>query len=478
MSATCPAAPSQHSPAARCIGCGPGRRPAARRSQPAGVPAGFDVAGFERNAKAQFLALQAANDARDLERLRDYLTPEMFEVVRADIAERGDGARSTPRCSAWRRRCWTVARRPDRYVVSVRFTGSVRDQPGAVPEELDEVWHLTKPRAGAAAGSSPASSRRRLIPGAGPARLCGPAPAHGRAHSAHGSALNYRHLYYFWVVAKEGGMARAAERLDMAVQTVSAQVRALEQSLGHALFKPAGRGIVLTEAGVAAMALADQIFQLGEQLPAAVRDAATGQGQRLAVGISDGLPKLVVRHLLQPAVESTRRAPAVPRRRIRSPARRPGAAPAGRGAVGPRRPPNPNLRLYSHALGDAPLAWFAPAALGQEVQPPFPPCLADLPVLLPTGHAAVRPRLDQWFERQGFRPRIAGEFEDSALLVTFGRSGMGAFPASHWSRAELLADRNLRLLGDTPELVEHFFLISAERRIHHPLVQKLVHAPR
>ena len=118
--------------------------------------------------------------------------------------------------------------------------------------------------------------------------------------------LNYRHLYYFWVVAKEGGMARAAERLDVAVQTVSAQVRELEQSLGHALFKPAGRGITLTEAGQAAMVHADQIFQLGEQLVASVREAATGQGQRLAVGISDGLPKLVVRHLLQPALQDPR----------------------------------------------------------------------------------------------------------------------------------------------------------------------------
>jgi DNA-binding transcriptional LysR family regulator len=116
--------------------------------------------------------------------------------------------------------------------------------------------------------------------------------------------FNYRHLYYFWVVAKEGGMARAAARLGMAVQTVSAQVRALEQSLGHALFKPAGRGMALTDAGVAAMSQAEQIFQLGEQLPALVREAATGHGLRLAVGISDGLPKLVVRHLLQPALEA------------------------------------------------------------------------------------------------------------------------------------------------------------------------------
>ena len=117
--------------------------------------------------------------------------------------------------------------------------------------------------------------------------------------------LNYGHLYYFWVVAKEGGMARAAERLGMAVQTVSAQVRALEPSLGHALFKPAGRGVALTEAGIAAMAQADQIFQLGVQLPSAVREAATGQGLRLAVGISDGLPMMVVHKLLQPVVQAT-----------------------------------------------------------------------------------------------------------------------------------------------------------------------------
>ena len=115
--------------------------------------------------------------------------------------------------------------------------------------------------------------------------------------------LNFHHLYYFWVVAKEGGMARGAQRLGMAVQTVSAQVRALEQALGHALFKPAGRSLALTEAGEAALSHADQIFQLGEELPAAVRDAATGQAMRLRVGIPDGVPKLVVRHLLQQGLD-------------------------------------------------------------------------------------------------------------------------------------------------------------------------------
>ncbi|KQT11395.1 transcriptional activator NhaR [Ramlibacter sp. Leaf400] len=290
------------------------------------------------------------------------------------------------------------------------------------------------------------------------------------------TALNYRHLYYFWVVAKEGGMARAAERLGMAVQTVSAQVRALEQSLGHSLFKPAGRGITLTEAGSAAMAHAEQIFQLGEQLPAAVREAATGQGLRLKVGISDGLPKLVVRHLLQPALagapirllchedEFDRLLADLALHRL-------DVVLSDRPA-----PSNPNLRLYSHPLGEATLAWFAPAVLVRATRRPFPGCLEEMPLLLPTGHAAVRHRLDQWFERQGLRPRIAGEFEDSALLAAFGRSGMGAFPVSQWSQEELRQDRGLKAIGETPELVEHFYLISAERRIQHPLVQQLLQA--
>src|SRR5690606_3812070 len=104
-------------------------------------------------------------------------------------------------------------------------------------------------------------------------------------------AFNYRHLYYFWVVANEGSMSRAAARLGIAVQTLSAQVRALEGSLGHALLRPAGRGLALTEAGVAARRQADQIFQLGEELPTRVRDAAGTPTLRLALGVSDGLPR-------------------------------------------------------------------------------------------------------------------------------------------------------------------------------------------
>ena len=118
------------------------------------------------------------------------------------------------------------------------------------------------------------------------------------------TSFSYRHLYYFWVVAKEGGMARAADRLDLAVQTISTQVRELEKSLGYELLKPSGRGVVLTEAGIAAMHQAELIFQLGEKLPDAVRDAIGAPSIRLAVGISEGLAKLAVHHLMQPVMHT------------------------------------------------------------------------------------------------------------------------------------------------------------------------------
>lgn len=285
--------------------------------------------------------------------------------------------------------------------------------------------------------------------------------------------FNYRHLYYFWVVAKAGGMAKGAAQLGMAIQTVSAQVRALEQALGHALLKPAGRGLVLTEAGQAALQQAEQIFQLGEQLPAAVREAASSPVVRLAVGVADSLPKLVVWRLMQPALQTP---PfrllchvdefndllgdlALHRLDV---------------VLGDRpAPANPNLRLYSHALGSSGVAWYGPPALVAQAKRGFPQSLAEVPVLLPTAHAAVRLPLDQWFERHGIRPQVVGEFEDSALLKTFGSHGLGLFPAATRVHDDLLQHYRVEQLGLCDGVQEHFFAIGAEKKLLHPLVRRL-----
>jgi LysR family transcriptional activator of nhaA len=286
--------------------------------------------------------------------------------------------------------------------------------------------------------------------------------------------FNYKHLYYFWVVAKEGGISRAADKLDMAVQTVSAQVRELERSLGYALLKPAGRGLVLTDAGLAAMQQADQIFQLGEDLPARVRDAVSTPSVRLSIGICDSLPKLVVHRLMQPVL-------AEPHLRL--------VCLEGQlndllGDLALHRldvvlsdrpaPINPNIKLYSHSLGSSPIAWYGTAALTRAHNKHFPLSLDGAPVLLPTAHTAVRGRLDHWFEQRAIRPRVVGEFADSALLKTFGTSGLGVFPAAEWVQEDLLAYYAVKRLGSCEGVTEQFYAIGTEKKVQHPLVQRLL----
>jgi LysR family transcriptional activator of nhaA len=285
---------------------------------------------------------------------------------------------------------------------------------------------------------------------------------------------SYRHLYYFWAVAKEGGLTRAAEKLGLSVQTVSTQVRELEQALGASLLKPAGRGLTLTEAGRAALDVADQVFALGETLPERVREAVDVPTVRLAVGISDGLPKLVAHRLLAPILDT-------PQLRLLChedefddllgdlALHRLDVVLADRPA-----PANPNLRVYSHSLGSSPIAWYAHPRWAEAAARDFPRSLADVPLLLPTSHAALRPRLDQWLTDHGLRVRVTGEFEDSALLATFGSEGLGVFPAATAVDDALTGRYGVVNVGLAEGLAEQFFAVGTDKKISHPLVRQLL----
>ena len=289
-------------------------------------------------------------------------------------------------------------------------------------------------------------------------------------------SFNYRHLFYFWVVAKEGGIARAAERLDMAVQTISAQVRELETSLGVSLLRTEGRNLVLTDAGVAALHEADHIFALGELLPVRVREAASGQTLRLNLGISDGIAKLAVHRLLTPVLDE-------PHLRVlchegelqpllgELALHKLDAVLADRAA-----PPNPALRTTSQLLGTSAIAWYAPPLWAEAAANNFPHSLAVVPVLLPTDHAAMRARIDHWLERERIRPHIAGEFEDSALLSTFAATGMGVMPAPVSLGEHLAQTHGLVQVGTAPDVQEQFHLIYSARKVMHPLLTRLLEA--
>jgi len=293
------------------------------------------------------------------------------------------------------------------------------------------------------------------------------------------TTLNYRDLYYFWVVAKEGGFARAAERLDMAIQTISAQVKTLEQELGHQLLKPAGRGVAVTDAGQAVWARAEEIFQLGALIPEEAAAAASGQKARLAIGMSDGLSKLAAHVLLKPVLDT-------PSLRLvchegevddllaelalhRLDLVLACQAPAH----------NSSLRLSSERLMVSRVGWYGPSAMVQKAQiDGFPASLGELPLLLPTAHAALRGRIDRWFEANRINPRVVGEFEDSALLSLFSAQGMGVFPVTELGATDLAAIRGLRLLGQSADLHEEIHAIRSRRGLHHPLVLRILESAR
>ena len=288
------------------------------------------------------------------------------------------------------------------------------------------------------------------------------------------NTYNYRHLYYFWVVAKEGSMSKAAERLDMAIQTISAQVHELEKSLGYMLFKPAGRGIALTESGFAALEIADQVFSIGEKLPEAVRDAVKSPKTKITIGVSDGLPKLVTRQLLEPVlkhqgVQLIAHEGEFDDLLADLALHRLDIVLADRPA-----PSNKNLNVYSEELTKSEIAWCIPKQLLKKAKGKFPECIKDLPVLLPTSHSTVRPLIDQWLRKHDITPNIVGEFEDSALLKTFAASGLGIFPAGKLIEKDLKDTYGIELLGSCGDIHEYFYAIRSEKKIQHPLVEAII----
>ena len=283
--------------------------------------------------------------------------------------------------------------------------------------------------------------------------------------------LNYHHLLYFWVVAREGSVTRAAAELRLAQPTVSTQLRALEHVLGEELFARSGRRLMLTDVGRMVFRYADEIFGLGRELLDTVKGRPTGQPMRLTVGIADAVPKLIAYRLLQPAL-------AVPQEvRIVCREDKPDRLLAelavhGLDLVLSDAPigPSTKIRAFNHLLGECGITFFATATLARTCRRGFPRSLDGAPFLLPTDNTALRRSLDDWFESEGVRPRVVSEFEDSALLMAFGQAGMGLFAAPSAIEREVRSQYGVVTVGRLEALSERFYAISGERRLKHPAV--------
>ena len=291
--------------------------------------------------------------------------------------------------------------------------------------------------------------------------------------------LNYKHLRYFWTVAKAGGIARACERLHLTPQTISGQLSAFEEALGHKLFARAGRRLELTEAGRMVLGYADEMFAVGAELEQALSHSSGSLPLLFRVGVADSVSKSVAYRLLEPAVS------------LPEPVRivcREGKLAGLMADLAIHRldlviadapmPASMSVRGFNHLLGECGLTFFATPALARKYKGRFPRCLDGAPLLLPGEEAAVRPALMQWFESIAVRPKIVGEFDDGALTKAFGKAGTGIFAVPSAIAEEVRRQYGVRSLGSTDAVNERFYAISVERRLTHPAVVAISSAAR
>jgi LysR family transcriptional activator of nhaA len=291
--------------------------------------------------------------------------------------------------------------------------------------------------------------------------------------------LNYQHLLYFWVIAREGSIARATAVLHLTQPTLSAQLKVLEGALGVQLFARKGRSLAITEAGQLVFRYADEMFRTGQELTEALARGGSAAPTRLVVGISDALPKLTTWRLLQPALELT------PRFRLtcridKTERLLAELAVHAIDVVLADTPLAPNLpvRAFNHLLGECGVTVFAAPALAARRRRGFPQSLDGAPFLLPTGNTALRRSLDAWFIGEGLAPQIVAEVEDVALLQVFGQEGMGLFAAPSVVEAQIRKAYRVAVVGRLPQVRERFYAISVERKLAHPAVVALTAAAR
>ena len=293
------------------------------------------------------------------------------------------------------------------------------------------------------------------------------------------SNLNFKHLRYFWAVAANGSIARAADVLHLTPQTISGQLRELEEQLNVQLFEKSGRNLVLTDSGRMVFSYADEMFRLGNELQDVLEGRIPGTALTLNVGVAMVVPKLLAYRLLEPVLAMDE-----PVRLVCQ------EAPLSElladlsvhklDLVIADCPLSPtlNVRAYNHPLGESGISFFAARTVARRYQKNFPLSLDNAPMLMPTASSALRRMLEQWFDARHIKPLIVAEFDDRALMKAFGEASAGIFTSPTTVEDDVVAKYGVRVIGRTRDISESFYAISAERRIKHPAVTVITDAAR
>lgn len=291
--------------------------------------------------------------------------------------------------------------------------------------------------------------------------------------------LNLKHLRYFWAVASHGSIARAAESMFLTPQTISGQLRELEEQVGAKLFQRDGRQLVMTETGRMVFSYADEMFRLGLELQDVLAGRTPGSAVTVKIGIAMIVPKLLTYRVLEPVLQIPEpvnlvchEAPLVDLLADLSVHKL--------DLVLADSPVNPalNIRAYNHPLGESGISFFAIPERAERLSPGFPESLDGENMLMPSSGSVLRRSLEGWFEQLGVQPRVVAEFEDRALMKAFGERGSGVFTTPTAVEDDVVDKYGVVVVGRTNEIRERFYVISPERRIKHPAVTAITQAAR
>jgi LysR family transcriptional regulator, transcriptional activator of nhaA len=283
------------------------------------------------------------------------------------------------------------------------------------------------------------------------------------------ATINFKHLRYFWAVAKSGSIARASSQLHVTPQSISSQLAELEEALGTGLFRRVGRGLEMTDIGRRIVSYAEEIFGLEDELLAVVRDQVSRTALPFRIGIADSVPKSLTYRVVEPALHMEEAVRLLCKEgRLVSLLADLSVHRLDMVIADRAMPTDVKVRAYNHLLGSSDVTVFGAEALVQTLKGTFPAAVDNAPFLLPGEDVAIRPALERWFEAQRVRPRIVGEFDDSALLKAFGQGGAGLFVAPTAIADYVCRQYEVRAVGRIESVIEHLYAITTERRMQHP----------
>lgn len=291
--------------------------------------------------------------------------------------------------------------------------------------------------------------------------------------------LNYHHLRYFHIVAKEGSLTAAARHLRVSAPAISAQLRELEAALGERLFRREGRAKRLTDAGQLVFSYTEEIFALGGELVTAVKQRPGTKALRLHLGVVDSFPKFLTHEILRPAftlpqeVHITCHEGKLEEMVGRLTAHRLDIVLTDEPAFSTVHP-----QTFSHLLGESGTTFCAHGALAARLRRGFPRTLHDAPALLPAGRTSLRRSLETWFSAHHIQPRVIVECEDLALMKVLAADGRGFLALPTVAADEAIRHYGFTAVGEAPRCTVRFHALTAARRIAHPVVAALTAAAR